>query len=317
MTRAEKMAIRAKRVADRNIRMKARDAKNPAKAVKSAGNTASTTISNAINVKNTAIAVIQPTTTTTTTRYIELPDLSNRTVNIEICIHCFRYQRRLSWMLSSILQQTGDVPNILVNISHTDDDGTPTTEEVCNFFRAKGLNIKETKVTMEEVPNRAIARNKQATETTADFILFSDSDIVYDPLFFDDLQKKLKTELKDIKVVMGADRHSLQDKFCIDYFSNDQKIYPCVIETVSEVVKTWPVKRTTGKDTVAGYFQLINTTILREICGGLVTGKAKDYWRNTKGDRSLRIRVGGRYGIKNTCGLYHLNHDRLGPDIQR
>jgi len=114
----------------------------------------------ASNVASVVIDV-QPTTTTTTTiapLITEIP--SDGKWNIEICIHCFRYQRRLTWMLSSLLQQQGDVPNLTVNISHTDDDGTPTTAEVCKFFRDKGLNIVETVVTKEEVSNRALARNR-------------------------------------------------------------------------------------------------------------------------------------------------------------
>ena len=35
-----------------------------------------------------------------------------------------------------------------------------------------------------------------------------------------------------------------------------------------------------------------------------------------KGDRALRVRLGGRIGIV-TRPQYHLNHDRGGPEIQR
>jgi glycosyltransferase involved in cell wall biosynthesis len=237
-------------------------------------------------------------------------------LTIEICIHCYMYQRRLTWMLSSILQQEGDVPNIIINISHTNNDGNPTTEEVCRFFREKGLNIKETLVTKEQISNRAIARNKQATETTADWILFADSDMVYDSLFFDNLQKQLKTNLKDVKMVMGADRHSLDDKFCIQYFEEDQTIYPTEIKNVAEIVKTMKVKWVRGSVTAAGNFQLVSVKVIKEKCGGLVTGRPKDHWRATIADRALRVRVGGRIGIK-TLPMYHLNHDRQGPELQR
>jgi glycosyltransferase involved in cell wall biosynthesis len=255
------------------------------------------------------------TTTSTTTSAIIPDDIK---LSMEICIHCNFYQKRLTWMLSSLLEQKGSIPHIIINISHTDNDGSPTTSNVCDFFRDKGLNIVETNVTQEEVSNRAIARNRQATNTKADWILFSDSDIVFDPMFFDDLQRKLRKELRDIKLVMGADRHSLNDQFCIKYFSEeDKRIYPCIIENPSEIASKFPVKYKHGKDTCAGYFQLINGNVLRGKCKGKITDNPKDHWRNTRGDRCLRVRAGGRYGIPDTKPIYHLNHDRMGNGIQR
>lgn len=258
---------------------------------------------------------IIPTTTTTTTTSAIIPD--DVKLSIEICIHCFRYQKRLTWMLSSILQQKGDAPNIIVNISHCPDDGNPTTEEVCKFFRAKGLRIVETLVTKEEVSNRAIARNKQATATTADYILFVDSDMVYSIDFFENLQMKLRRELRDIRLVMGADRHSLDDKFCIKYFNDDKESYPREINDVASLVEKWPVKWVVGRGTCPGNFQLVKVKIIKEKGKGKITDTPKDHWRLTKGDRALRVRLGGRFAIENTKKMFHLNHDRGGPEIQR
>ena len=283
MTRAEKIKIRAERVRQRILR---------AETAKLAANT---------------------TTTTTTVEYAEIP---KEELTLEIMIHCYHYEKRLCWMLSSLVQQIGDAPNMIVNISHAPNTGNPTTEEVINFFREKGLDIKETLVTQEQVSNRAIARNKQSTETNADWVLFSDSDMVFDPMFFDDLQKQLKTNLKNTQLVMGADRHSLDDKFCIQYFEQDNTTYPTEIKDVSKIVSQWKIKWVHGAGTVAGNFQLISGKVLKEKCGGLVTGRPRDHWRRTRGDRALRVRVGGRIGIK-TLPMFHLNHDRLGPEIQR
>jgi glycosyltransferase involved in cell wall biosynthesis len=274
-------------------------------------NTVSTT--STLEVANTTPA---PTTALVQISH-ELPSIiPEGKISIEICIHCFRYQRRLCHMLSSLYQQKGDIPNIIVNISYTDNDGTPTTEEVCKFFRDKGLNIVETKVTKEEVSNRALARNKQATATTADWILFADADMVYSEYFFDDLQKRLKTIYKDIELVMGADRHSLDDKTCLEYFEKDNKTYPCVVENVEGLMKGLKLKWITGRGSAPGNFQLISGKVLKGKCKGKITDRAGDHWRRTKGDRALRVRVGGRMAIL-TKEQYHLNHDRGDSSIQR
>jgi len=240
----------------------------------------------------------------------------NRKLNIEICIHCYNYQHRLCWMLSSLLQQEGDVPNLIINVSYSLDNGNPPTKDVCDFFRGKGLNIIDTVVTEKEVSNRAIARNKQVEQSKADWILFVDSDLVYDPYFFDDLQTQLKNDLRYVEKVMGADRHSLDIPFCVKYFEEDKTEYPCVIENVAEIPAKWPKKWISGKNIAAGYFQLASVEAIREKAGGKYVKHPRDHWRGTRGDRRFRCRMGGRIGI-NVKNQYHLNHDRGGPEIQR
>jgi glycosyltransferase involved in cell wall biosynthesis len=260
-----------------------------------------------------AQVVANATTTTTTAIIFPIP---KGKLTLEICIHCFRYQKRLTWLLSSILQQEGNIPNIIINISHTADDGTPTTEQVCKFFREKGLNIKETILAKEEVHNRGRARNRQTQESQADYLLYVDCDMVYDKDFMADLHKQLKTNLKDETKVMGADRISLKEDFCINYLEKEDKIeYPSVISNVAGIVSTFPVKWVTGKDTCPGNFQLASMKAIKAKGGGY-GGRNNDFWRNTKSDRAMRCRMGGRIGI-NAKKQWHLNHDRGGPEAQR
>ena len=246
-------------------------------------------------------------------------EVDDKTLTIEICIHCHRYQHRLCWMLSSILQQQGDVPNINVAISFCPNDGEPTTKEVCDFFRKKGLNVYETILTEKEVPNRSIGRNRQVKEVIktkrADWMLFADSDMVYDPFFFDEVQKQLKGKYRNIKKVIGADRISLDIPFCKKYFEDDTQKYPYVIPDVAKIPSEWPVMWVTGSRTCPGNFQLANVDSIIER-GGVYTGRSRDVWRKTRSDRGFRVQMGGRCSmpIKNQ---YHLNHDRGGPEIQR
>lgn len=262
------------------------------------------------------LAKVNATSTTTTTTPLA-PHLLTDKLTIELCIHCHNYQHRLCWMLSSILQQKGqDLPNILVNISYAPGTGNPTTEDVCKFFREKGLNIKETPVVITAVSNRGYARNIQVKETTSDYMLFADSDLVYSCDFFSDLHKQIKDKLWNIKVVMGADRYSLSDQFCIKYFSEtDKGTYPCEILNVAEIVKGFPVKWKNGRQVAPGFFQLARTSIIKAK-GNAYVSRSRDLWRGTYSDRQFRKKIGGRIGIE-VRPQYHLNHDRLGPEIQR
>jgi len=250
---------------------------------------------------------------------IKEQEVDDKKLTIEICIHCHRYQHRLCWMLNSILQQKGDVPNINIALSFCPDDGDPTTKEVCDFFREKGLNIYETVLTRKQVPNRSIGRNRQVKEVIetgrADWMLFVDSDMVYDPYFFEDVQNQLKLKYKNVTKVIGADRISLDIPFCVKFFEEDKRKYPCVIPDVAKIPSEWPVKWITGSRTCPGNFQLANVKSIIDR-GGVYTKRSRDVWRRTKSDRGFRCQMGGRVSMK-VKSQYHLNHDRGGPEIQR
>jgi hypothetical protein len=229
-------------------------------------------------------------------------------------------------MLSSILQQQGDIPEILVSVSYTPENGSPKTKEVTDLFREKGLNILDIELTEKQAPNRAVPRNMRAKDTEADWILYADSDMVYSPLFFDDLKKKLESDdFKDETKVLGADRHSLDIPFCIKFFEEDTREYPCEVEDVAKIPEDWPKKWVRGKGVAAGYFQLARVEAIKargrknEETGemeGVYSGRQRDVWRRTKSDRQFRVHMGGRRPIE-VLPQYHLNHDRGGPDIQR
>ena len=220
-------------------------------------------------------------------------------------------------MLSSILQQKGDIPDITISIAYTPDNGNPKTEDVIKLFREKGLKIIEVVLTKAQICNRSISRNLRTKETTAEWILYADGDLVYDPGFFADIKQKAESDqFKNEDKVIGADRHSLKDDFCIKYFENEDKFtYPCVIDDVAELAKKMPVKWIRGKHNCAGYFQLVRVGAIRAK-DGVYSGKDRDFWRSTKSDREFRLRMGGKVPM-DTLPQYHLNHDRGGPDIQR
>lgn len=237
-------------------------------------------------------------------------------MKIEVNIHCFNYQRRMCWMLSSILQQQGNIPEIVVSISYLPNTGNPTTENCIDFFSKQGLNIINLPVNRGEESNRAIARNLRAKNTKADWMLFADADMVYDPQFFTILKNKLESDIyKNEKKVIGASRHSLDIKYCTDYFNNDTRNYPCVIPDVALEVSKWPVWYIRGKRIAPGYFQLASSQAIKEK-GGIYSKINIDCWRNCRTDRVFRSHMGGKVGI-DLPPQYHLNHDRFGPEIQR
>jgi hypothetical protein len=236
-------------------------------------------------------------------------------MRLELAIHCYNYQKRLCWMLSSILQQKGEIPDVETSVAFLPNSGNPTCESVIDFFRTKGLNIVAVPLEKGQESNRAISRNIRTKNTTADWMLYADSDLVYDPYFFEDLKKSLEDDkFKNETKVMGADRHSLDINFCTKYFEEDKTEYPCVIENVSTITEKWPKFRVGGAEIAAGYFQLANVNAIKEK-GGFYVKRQGDLWRHTKSDRTFRVHMGGRVPLP-VKPIYHLNHDRGSPQEQ-
>ena len=219
-------------------------------------------------------------------------------------------------MLSSVLQQRGDIPKIVFNVAYPKNNGNPATENVCSFFTQHGLTIRETVYADEiAIQRRGLVRNAQIDGTKCDYMLFADSDMVYSPHFFEDLGQKLAGELGNETRCISTTRVSLGKEFCIDYFRNqDNHTYPCVIENVADIVSKWPVYRI-SRSCGAGYFQLASVKSI-QANGGLYVEPSKcadipehERFHKTRSDKQFRRRIGGTKHIK-TLPQYHLNHVR-------
>lgn len=238
-------------------------------------------------------------------------------MKLEIAVSCSWFQKRLCWMLSSVLQQKGNFPYIVFNVAYPKNNGNPTTEEVCEFFKNKGVNIKETVYDNEiSMQKRGLVRNRQLKETDADWILFADTDMVYDPLFFASIREQLETTLKNETKCICARRVSLDKQHCKDFFNKlDDNKYPCVIENSADIVSNWPVYRI-ARATGAGYFQLANVKNLKDNYNGFYVNPERcrdkpevEAYHKTRSDIQFRKMIGGRTKISTPC-QYHLNHER-------
>jgi hypothetical protein len=239
-------------------------------------------------------------------------------VTIEIAVSCSWFQKRLCWMMSSILQQKGNIPNIVFNVAYPKSNGNPITEDVCKLFKNQGLNVKETIYPDEKsIQFRGIVRNKQLAETSADWMLMSDSDMVYDPFFFEDLQNQLEnTDLRNETRCISARRTSLSKEYSKNYFNKiDKNNYPCIVPNVAEFVSKWPIFKISNS-CGAGYFQLANVENIKMNHNGLYVKPDNcadipefEKFHKTKSDKQFRRMLGGTVSIK-TKPQYHLNHER-------
>jgi hypothetical protein len=219
-------------------------------------------------------------------------------------------------MLSSIVQQKDHNLDIVVTCSYLKDgsDGQPNNIQIIDFFQNKGLNIIGYEYPQNKMLDRTYLRNDRAKNTKADWILFADCDMIYDPLFFTDLEKKLMSdEYKNITKVFGADRVSLDIDLCEKFLLDYQFIDPFFITQPAEQIKDFPYFNKGGRSRAAGYFQLVNGDAIRNL------GKYSVKNNGFRGDGSIRYLSGGVVGL-DLKPQYHLNHhrnDRYGAKFQK
>lgn len=220
-------------------------------------------------------------------------------ITYTIAIQCHNFQKRLCWMLSSLVQQQPGDFKITVDISHMQGTGRPTTEVVADLFRQQGLSIKLTTYTdIQEFQFRGLTRNRQIEACNTDWIIFADTDMVYPFNFFTHLSTLLVTDewAKETRCLFS-------DRFSTDLDATnalvDTQVYPTVIPGAWKQAKA--LRGHNMPSVGAGYFQLMNVKALKEQHGGYYVRPTenKDHsWltrhQKAHSDKQFRNRVGWR-----------------------
>ena len=231
---------------------------------------------------------------------------------ITLALYCHNFQKRLCWMLSSLLDQTVK-PRVVVSCMQ--DNGTPKTEDVVGLFRDQlGMDIEldpYNDITVFE--QRGIVRNNQLESCKTEWLLFADCDMVYHPAFFESLYGRLDEFPHDAVICSG--RKSCHDVAIqdIDKLVNENvKTKPVyVVGSFDKIIPMTPVRRACGG---AGFFQLIHV----DAADGYYVQSAIDHgwldggiWK-TYSDHVFRRRVGKLHNLPRWFwrNQRHVNHFR-------
>lgn len=114
-------------------------------------------------------------------------------LTVEIVSHCWRYERMLQYQLSSLVLHSPRDISILMHVFHADED--MGTRRMLDFFQT--LNVPNVQWRWSALPKgylfrRAIGRNKAALETRADWVWFTDCDLVFHRDCLDSLSRELQ-----------------------------------------------------------------------------------------------------------------------------
>jgi len=250
------------------------------------------------------------------------PENGEEEMHIQVAVQCHYYQKRLCWMLSSMLRQA--LPknmHISMSIAYVEGTGNPSTEEVIDYFKEQGLDVKGVSYPdTTEFQYRGWTRNKQLEQCDADWILFADCDMIYPPNFFNVAYTQLQLDkYKDNPHCLHSGRYSTTLNETEDLVNSYE--YPCVIENTTNLVQYLPGKHMANIG--AGFCQLVNVKLVKESDTPYYCepGKKIDYsydkFHKTKSDQRFRRRLGReKIPLPLQYHLQHLRDNEVGYHIE-
>lgn len=114
-------------------------------------------------------------------------------LQLEIVSHCWNYDHLLAYQLSSLVQFPPSRLSVTMTVFHTPEDlRTAALLEYFGAMRVPGVRWNWAALEKSHLLRRAIGRNRAALETKADWIWFTDCDVVFHRDCLDSLADQLQ-----------------------------------------------------------------------------------------------------------------------------
>ena len=236
-------------------------------------------------------------------------------LKLEIVSHCWRYGHFLNYQLSSLLNHRTEKFDITMTVFHVPDD--ELVVPVLEYFgrmEIPGITWNWQPLPRNELFRRGIGRNKAAKNTTADWIWFTDADILFHERCLDTLADLLQG--RDDGLVhprIGLGTRLLADD---DEILEKGRQGPNVLEIPIEEFAPYGGPRKKAK----GPHQITHGDIARACgyCDSIAYyQKPAERWMKTYEDRAFRWLIGTHgtpLDIPNVCQIRHIVKGRYEKD---
>lgn len=236
-------------------------------------------------------------------------------LSLEIVSHCWRYGHYLTYQLSSLVNHRTDKLDVTMTVFYAAED--EATKTVLDYFA--GMDVPGVTWNWQELPReklfrRAIGRNLAAKSTTADWIWFTDCDILFHEGCLDTLADELQG--RDDPLVfprIGLGTNLLTEDAEI---LNKGREGPAILEIPLEDFVPYGDARTKAK----GPYQITHGDVARA-CGYCETiglyQKPVERWRKTYEDRAFRWLLGTQgtaLDVPGACQIRHVAKGRYKKD---
>jgi len=242
-------------------------------------------------------------------------------VKMLFALQCHNFQRRMCWMLSSIVQQSCFPFDITIDIACQHGNGDPSTEDVAKSFNDIGLKTNLTLVyDINTFARRGLVRNIQvrnAIKGKYSHVYFADADHIYHPEFFAGLLNWINRNGNDAHacIFSRAKIHTTTD--AADDAMIDSYTEMPYISNAYERALTLPTMYHLDKNQLApGNMQVVAVDDIVNLSGGLYVDPNEnpdrhlfDEYQKARSDMVFRVRIGKSIPIKLPPQV-HLQHAR-------
>ncbi|MCP4412402.1 MAG: glycosyltransferase family 2 protein [Gammaproteobacteria bacterium] len=241
-----------------------------------------------------------------------IPDMKDRAekvgdLNLEIVSHCWQYSNMLTYQLSSFVNYPPTKVHLTVTVFYSTDD--KKTHSVLDFFRQKSVsNITWNfqPLENEKLFRRGIGRNMAALETQADWIWFTDCDII----FHENCLDSLALQLQGSQEILYFPHHERTTEML-------EESDPMLSKNSKPQIVDIKVERFSlhSRDKAKGAFQIVHGDIARAIgyCKKIrIFQTRSDRWRKTYEDTAFRWLVASKGIPVDIDGVFQIRHIKKG-----
>ncbi len=236
----------------------------------------------------------------------------NGTVKLEMVSHCWNYSHLLAYQLSSYALNPPKQAEVTVTVFYCRED--TGTHQLLEFFatqKVPNVSWNWQPLTRNELFRRSIGRNRAAKNTKADWVWFTDCDIIFGKGCLDGLAEQLQGRTDVLVFPREESTTSMLDD---DNPLLKKGATPKVVD-----IDTSDFLRHT-RDKAKGAFQIVHGDVARAIgyCENIrLYQTPADAWRKTYEDKAFRWLLGSRgvpVEVPNVFQIRHVTKGRYKKD---
>jgi hypothetical protein len=228
-------------------------------------------------------------------------------LNLEIVSHCWQYSNMLTYQLSSFVNYAPTKAHLTVTVFYSADD--KKTQAVLDFFAQKSVENVSWNFQMLEnkkLFRRGIGRNMAARATKADWIWYTDCDIIFHENCLDSLAVQLQGS-REILYYPRQERTTEMLEQSDPMLKNSSQ--PQLVDISVEKFSLH------SRDKAKGAFQIVHGDVARAIgyCEKIrIFQTESECWRKTYEDTAFRWLVASDGIPIDVDGVFQIRHIKKG-----
>jgi hypothetical protein len=227
--------------------------------------------------------------------------------DLEIVSHCWGYANMLTYQLSSFVNYPPTKLNLTITVFYSEED-TKTKAALEYFSQLVVPNVTWNfhALSKGKLFRRGIGRNMAARSTKADWIWFTDCDIIFHQHCLDSLADSLQGETG---LLFFPEEEKITEMLKDDDPLLATDAQPQVIDINTEHFSLY--ERDESRDKARGPFQIVHADVARAIgyCEKLSMFQTEsERWRKTYEDTAFRWLLGTDGEPKKIDGVFHIHH---------